>query len=311
VPAIQIGPVLRFNQILEIEKMAQHVVRNTVSYSKAVWASMSPDERAILLEHYTIGVPYNGISDESQMVPLLNCVENRVLGFFGNSMMLPFLIPQAVSEQMGVDPVQLQNGLLAYQKESFQAPQSTITLPTRGVLGEAVLGHCPSAEKIDLTRFWNWADSPADTAPAVAPVTLPTTTPSIAAGLTAPNTLTNLPPLINNVLTAPTPDTSLLQAMSKSAASQQDFSQAFTGAQQLANLLTNAQNTANAARADAMKSTTELISQAMSTAAQLISGATSGATQSAGGGQGGGSGSQTSSALQTAATVAPIVAAMA
>jgi uncharacterized membrane protein YgcG len=27
-----------------------------------------------------------------------------------------------------------------------------------------VLGHCESSEKIDLTRFWNWQDSPADTA---------------------------------------------------------------------------------------------------------------------------------------------------
>jgi hypothetical protein len=271
VPAVQIGPVLRFNQILEIEKMAQHVVRNTVQYSRAVWSSMSPDERAILLEHYTIGVPADGIADESQMVPLLNCVENRVLGFFGNSMMLPFLIPQAVSEQIGIDPVELQNALLAYQQDAFQPPRSTIALPTRGVLGEAVLGHCPSAEKIDLTRFWNWADAPADTAPAIAPVALPTTTPSIAAGLTAPNTLTNLPPLINNVLTAPTPDTSLLQALSKSAASQQDFSPSFTGAQQLASLLTNAQNNANSARADALKSSNQLISQAMTTAASLLS----------------------------------------
>jgi hypothetical protein len=278
VPALQIGPVLRFSQILEIEQTAQHVVRNTVLYSRAVWASMSPDERAILLEHYTIGVPSDGIADQSQMVPLLNCVENRVLGFFGNSMMMPFVIPQAVSEQMGVDPAELQNALLAYQQEAFAPPQSTIALPTRGVLGEAVLGHCSSAEKIDLTRFWNWADAPADTAPTIAPVTLPTTTPSIAAGLTAPNTLTNLPPLINNVLTAPTPDTSLLQALSKSAASQQDFSPSFTGAEQLAGLVKNAQDTANSARADALKSSTQLISQAMTTAASLLS--------SQGGGQG-------------------------
>jgi hypothetical protein len=272
VPAIQVGPVLRFNQILEIEKMAQHVARNTVLYSKAVWASMSPDERAILLEHYTIGVPTDGISDASQMVPLLNCVENRVLGYFGNSMMMPFMIPQAVAEDMNIDPVQLQNALLAYQQEAFVGPQSTIALPTRGVLGEAVLGHCPSAEKIDLTRFWNWADSPADTAPAIAPVTLPTTTPSIVAGMTGPNTLTNLPPLINNVLTAPTPDTTLLQALSKAAASQKDFSPEFTGAKELAGLVKNAQDTANAARSDALHASTQLISQAMSTAASMISG---------------------------------------
>jgi GH25 family lysozyme M1 (1,4-beta-N-acetylmuramidase) len=35
-----------------------------------------------------------------------------------------------------------------------------VPLPTGGVFGEAVLGRYNSAEKIDLTRFWNWQDSP-------------------------------------------------------------------------------------------------------------------------------------------------------
>jgi hypothetical protein len=270
VPAVQVGPVLRYNQILEIEKMAQHVVSNTILYSRALWSSMSPDERAILLEPYTIGVPADGIADQSQMVPLLNCVENRVLGFFGNSMIMPFMIPQAVAEQMNIDPAQLQSSLLAFQQQGFTPPHSTIALPTPGVLGEAVLGHCQSAEKIDLTRFWNWADAPADTAPGIAPVSLPTSTPSIAGSLTAPNALTNLPPLINNVLTPPTPDTALLQALSKSAASQQDFSPDFTGAKELASLVTTAQKTAESARSEALTANTKLVGQAMDSATKLI-----------------------------------------
>lgn len=36
---------------------------------------------------------------------------------------------------------------------------STIAAPTGGVFGEAVLGQAVSAEKIDLSRFWNWQDS--------------------------------------------------------------------------------------------------------------------------------------------------------
>ena len=63
VPALQIAPVLRYNEILEIEKAAQHVVRNTTLYSKAVWLSLTPDERAILLDGYTIGVPTVPLAD--------------------------------------------------------------------------------------------------------------------------------------------------------------------------------------------------------------------------------------------------------
>ncbi len=272
VPALQIAPVLRYNEVLEIEKAAQHIVRNTTLYSKAVWVSLTTDERAILLDGYTIGVPADGVTDASQMVPLLNCVQNKLLGFFGNSMIMPFIIPQAVADSMQMDPAAITQGLLAYQQASFVPPQSTITLPTQGVLGEAVLGHCPSAEKIDLTRFWNWQDSPADTAPAISPVTLPTTSPSIAAGLTAPNSLTTMPPLINNLITAPQPNTGLLQALGTDAAGQQDFSSALTGAAQLAPLMQNSQQLANAARAGALQTTQQLTGQAMATIGNIVGG---------------------------------------
>ena len=270
VPALQIAPVLRYHDILEIEKTAQHAVRNTTLYSKAVWMSMTAEERAILLDGYTIGVPPDGLADATQMVPLLNCVQNKVLGVFGNSLIMPFMIPQDVAEQLDIDPAQLQQALLAYQKGSFFPPHSTIALPTRGVLGEAVLGHCPSAEKIDLTRFWNWQDAPADTAPGIGMVQLPTTTPPLTTGVTAPNSLTNLPPLINNLITAPQPNTSLLQAMGQNAASQQDFSPTLTGQQQLSTLMQNGQTLANQARQDALKTSADLTSKAMDTVASLV-----------------------------------------
>jgi hypothetical protein len=288
VPALQIGPVLRFKDILEIEKAIHHIVRNTTRYSKAVWSSLSAEERAILLDAYTIGVPSDGIADPSQMIPLLNCVDNRLLGFFGNSMILPFRIPQVANANgngngtigivdgedstLDLDQGEIEAALLAYQKAGFNPPTSTISLPTNGVLGEAVLGCCPSAEKIDLTRFWNWQDAPADTAPTINPVSLPTTTPSLTTGLTAPNSLTGLTPLINNVLSAPTPNTSLLQSLGQNFASQKDFDTSLTGAAQLASLIQNTQNTASSARSDALKASQALTSQAMNTLGGLVTG---------------------------------------
>ncbi|MBO1419442.1 hypothetical protein J0670_33160, partial [Streptomyces sp. FH025] len=48
---------------------------------------------------------------------------------------------------------------------------NTIAIATKGVFAEAVLGRSNSAEKIDLTRFWNWKDSPIQITPAdIAPV---------------------------------------------------------------------------------------------------------------------------------------------
>ena len=62
--------------------------------------SLTPEERAILLERYTIGVPAGGIADPSQEVPLLNCVANEVFGYFGNSLVMPFHIPPNLAETL-------------------------------------------------------------------------------------------------------------------------------------------------------------------------------------------------------------------
>ena len=186
--ALRVSPVVSFSDLLRIEAVFHHIVRNTVFYSKAVWAALSDEERAILLERYTIGVPAGGIKSADQEVPLLNCVANRVLGFFGNALIMPFGIPPDVARSMKVTSRDIQDALLKFHRQAFQAPRSSITLPAKGTLGEAVLGCCNSAEKIDLTRFWNWQDSPSDQADPIPasvfqpPQALSTAAPSAGAG---------------------------------------------------------------------------------------------------------------------------------
>jgi hypothetical protein len=68
---------------------------------------------------------------------------------------------------MQVTSRDIQDALLKFHRQAFQPPRSSVTLPAHGTLGEAVLGCCNSAEKIDLTRFWNWQDSPSDQADAI------------------------------------------------------------------------------------------------------------------------------------------------
>jgi hypothetical protein len=180
VAAKRLPPQLAFADLLRIEALLQHVVENTVDYSKAVWQSLTPEERAIMLERFTIGVPAGGVPDDTDDVPLLNCVANQVLGYFGNAAVMPFFIPPDVAEKVKYTSRDVQESLLRFHRQSYRPAQSSLTLPARGVLGEAVLGHCESSEKIDLTRFWNWQDSPPDTA----------TDPAAVAGLLAgPNQL--------------------------------------------------------------------------------------------------------------------------
>ncbi|NOD32777.1 hypothetical protein [Ruegeria atlantica] len=156
----EVPDVLSRRDLRRIEEMYQHIVADTVRYSRVIWASMTDEERAILLERFTIGVPDGGLDDASSEISLLSTVQNKVLGFYGNAMIMPFSIPPDLADRMEMRTGDIQDSLLAFHREDFRPPRRTISLPTRGLLGEAVLGRCNSCEMIDHRRFWNWQDSP-------------------------------------------------------------------------------------------------------------------------------------------------------
>ncbi|HEV2419867.1 MAG TPA: hypothetical protein VGX94_18880 [Terriglobia bacterium] len=311
IPAKQVAPLLKYSDLILIENTLQHVLRNIVRYSKAVWAWLTPEERVMLLEPYFVSFP--GLSST---VPLLDCVGNVVLGFHGNCMMMPFSIPQALGESQGwpITTGQLEDSLLQFHRQSAPHEVKRTMLPTRGVLGEAMLGHCASGEKIDLTRFWNWQDSPADSAPAIAPVTVPNAQVPTLATAQAPNQLSGmLPNLVNNTVQAapPSPNTSLLQALITAVLAQKGIDPStITGASQLATLLQSTQSAAASARADQLKATTDLTSQAITTLGKIVTGPSSGGQGSGSGNKGNSSGSDSSGGSSTAdllAAVLPVV----
>src|SRR5690606_18459731 len=93
--------------------------------------------------------------------------------------------------------------------------QRLIPIPTGGVFAEAVLGRSNSAEKLDITRFWNWQDSPIPlTPPEIAPVAAGSR--ATAEGL-QPGQLSQ--PLLNIVNPSSLPDPSGLAAVLGAVAS--------------------------------------------------------------------------------------------
>lgn len=298
VSAVRSPPELSYEAQLDIERTLQWVLQNTVLCSTNVVASLSPEERAIMLDRYAVVPPRVGDNGEViDGVPLLSCITNDVLGFYGNAIVVPFQIPAELERRVGVNTAKVQRALRRFHDEAFDHPSTTIALPTRGVLGEAVLGRCPSAEKIDLTRFWNWKDSPGDEATEIAPVTLPQS--DLVSGLRAPSDLTSLSPIINNFSTqGPTADSSLASAIAGRAV---EFGKSFdvaalTNAGNLRDVANKTTETAESARKDALGAAKEVAIKAMDAAASRRSagessssrGSGSGGTPSPGGAPGGG-----------------------
>ena len=173
-----------------------------------------------------------------------------------------------------------------------------------------MLGRCPSGEKIDLTRFWNWQDSPADTAPAIAPVTLPSSQVATLSNAQVGTQLGSLlPNLVNNNTVVPAgaaaatgANGALAQALISAMASAKGIDPSLNTADKLAALVQSTQTTADSARSDMVKANTQVTQQALSTLGSILtapSGSSGGASKasgdkksgsdSSGGGSGGGS----------------------
>lgn len=167
---------LKRSEFQKMEETLHHVVTSTLKYSQAIWGALSSDERAMMLDEYTVQMNFRKLEvktgDEKGQgtgigngagIPLLNCVNVRkLLGFYGNCMLLPFTFPEELAEQLGRTAADIQDQLYRFHTNSFRAPTTVISLPTKGMIGEAVLGQTNVSEVIDLTRFWNWQDSPID-----------------------------------------------------------------------------------------------------------------------------------------------------
>lgn len=166
-------PKLRLKDIQKIEETFRHIVSDTMYYSQVVWSSLSDNERILLLEPYTI--EFDNIDKiaspdcstaniyKSKKISLINCVNaKKVVGFYGNCMMLPFTFPKELAELLGKTSGDIQDELYRYHACNFRVPSTVISVPTDGMIGEAVLGATNVSEKIDITRFWNWKDSDID-----------------------------------------------------------------------------------------------------------------------------------------------------
>jgi len=97
--------------------------------------------------------------------PLGNRIDPTPIGYFGHYLAFPW---EFSSDAAG------EKEKAAFEKvyiDENARSEATVSLPTEGVFAEAVLGQSNSAEKIDITRFWNWQDSPIPILPpSMAPV---------------------------------------------------------------------------------------------------------------------------------------------
>ena len=142
--------LLEFDQPLLSNELSDLLNQNALYYSQQIWLNADVHFLTMQLSNLT----YRG-------EPVVESIDPRPVAVAGNCL---GFIWHKTDDREWKDWVDANINL---NKITIQR----IALPTDGVFAEAVLGRYNSAEKLDLTRFWNWQDSPIPVnAPDIAPV---------------------------------------------------------------------------------------------------------------------------------------------
>lgn len=121
------------------QALVRHLADNSLYYSQFIWRSLDAPTLGLLLSPYTL-----------QGRPLIEMLDPTPLAVAGN-----YLVFRTYAEDESWQKFVEDKGLKA-----GVVRESLVPLPSGGVFAEAVLGRANSAERLDITRFWNWQDSP-------------------------------------------------------------------------------------------------------------------------------------------------------
>jgi hypothetical protein len=167
--------------------LLRHLNENLEYYHKVLWNNMDADKRLMMLEGFQVEVP--GRIHPGQTTPepneyrsLASVVENKIISIVGNSIVMPVARGFNLNSnfRFDTDMVELEDGKKVSKLHNYYMPDGyyksapyRISVPTRGVFGEAISGACNSCEKIDDSRYWKWEEHPIPDSPtAIDPISM-------------------------------------------------------------------------------------------------------------------------------------------
>jgi hypothetical protein len=118
-------------------KLVDHVNQNLAYYNRMLWLNEDAGERAIRFDHFNFDDGFR----------VIDKIENRIVGITGDYVAFPLTKVK---------------GSFAATIPDTEIKQQILSIPTRGAFAEAKLGHCNSCETRDVTRYWDWQESPCD-----------------------------------------------------------------------------------------------------------------------------------------------------
>lgn len=219
--------MLSMEQRCCINRLITHLNSNKVYYNNALRLFGDHNETLALLENYQ---PPDGDSNGS----LIDRIENRPIASVGSYTVFPSEVESLVFDGDGNRKGEIHDTKGNTSKGGTISIDRIISMPTRGLFAESQLSHCNSCEEKDITKFWDWSESPCPERPPEITGVTPGSR-AVQQNLT-PSNLPNSVVNIVNPQNAPDP-TGMASAMNVLAAS--NIFRDMSGIQQVGSLLNN------------------------------------------------------------------------
>jgi len=192
----------RLDDLGRRRRLLRHLNENIEHYHRIIWWRMDASRRFMLLDGFE--APFtDGRS-------VASVVENRIVGIVGNCLVMPVapgyqLDPRYRQRVENPEEGEVRPPTLLDLYTPLTPPRPLrMSLPTKGVFAESVMGDCNSCEEIDESRFWRWEQEPCPDDPtpinAVSTESL-RTTPPVLTPKALPTPIVN----IQNAPAAPAP----------------------------------------------------------------------------------------------------------
>lgn len=166
-----------------VNELVAHLNSNLEYYNKVLWYNLDPDRRYLLLDGFHMQV-YDDLNQPGSFKSLASIVKNQLIGVAGNSLIFPVAAGVKVDRSyiilLPVDGAAQETkvSLLDHYRPALPPDPFRISVPTRGVFAEAVMGACDACEKVKDNSSQDWTKFATDEPTAINPITAPTPAPT-------------------------------------------------------------------------------------------------------------------------------------
>jgi hypothetical protein len=168
-----------------VGELLDHLNAHIEHYNRALWTGLDDNRRYMLLDGFSIET-YKRDGTSGGLRSLASVVKNELVTVAGNSLVFPVAEGYHVDQSL-VAPVEAEEGETAPDRAAAlydrylplrEVEPYRLSVPTRGVYAEAVLGECDSCEDVKPNSSQDWTKFTTDEPTVISAVTTPTPGPA-------------------------------------------------------------------------------------------------------------------------------------